>query len=127
MAKFTNPDDAYAEALKRIESCRKEKQSRLDLNGLGLTTLPPEIGQLTALTALYLHDNQLTTLPPEIGQLTALLALAISDNPLPAELLKLNTEGLIRYLRELASATEQGGALALKRFDEAKLLLVGPG
>jgi len=47
---------------------------------------------------------------------------------LPAELLKLETEGgLIHYLRELAAATKDGGASALKRFDEAKLLLVGPG
>ena len=45
------------------------------LSGNQLTTLPPEIGQLTALTRLNLFDNQLTTLPPEIGQLTALTEL----------------------------------------------------
>ena len=34
-----------------------------------LTTLPTEIGQLTALTSLDLMNNQLMTLPKEIGQL----------------------------------------------------------
>ena len=71
-----------------------------------LTTLPPEIGQLTALThalpqAQPAHDaaagdrpthgldvrltsgnNQLTTLPPEIGQLTALTTLWLQSNQL---------------------------------------------
>ena len=46
-----------------------EEQSRFA--GTGLTTLPPEIGQLTALTTLT-STQPLTTLPPEIGQLTAL-------------------------------------------------------
>jgi hypothetical protein len=65
---------AYDEALKRIEACRRKGTQRtfLDLSTLGLTQVPPEIGQLTALTQLALHNNQLTSLPPEIGQLTAL-------------------------------------------------------
>ena len=54
----------------------------LELSSLGLTTLPPEIGQLTALTQLDLCDNQLTSLPPEIGQLTVLTQLDLSDNQL---------------------------------------------
>jgi len=54
----------------------------LSLQGLGLTMLPPEIGQLTALTSLHLSDNQLTTLPPEIGQLTALTSLDLRRNQL---------------------------------------------
>ncbi len=73
---------AYAEALKRIEECRKRREGRphLHLGGLGLTTLPPEIGQLTALTTLWLHNNKLKTLPPEIGQLTALSELYLDNN-----------------------------------------------
>jgi len=47
-----------------------------------LSTLPPEIGRLTALTGLFLNNNQLTTLPPEIGRLTALTGLGLSDNQL---------------------------------------------
>jgi internalin A len=69
MPRFTNPDNAYAEALKRIAACRQGKPGQLlDLVDLGLATLPPEIGQLTGLTTLLLSDNQLTTLPPEIGR-----------------------------------------------------------
>jgi internalin A len=73
---------AYAEALQKIEQCRKSGETRLDLSNLGLSALPPEIGQLTALTELYLWNNQLSTLPPEIGQLTALRELALHNNQL---------------------------------------------
>ena len=41
---------AYEEARKRIEACRRKRSRSLDLKNLGLTTLPPEIGQLTTLT-----------------------------------------------------------------------------
>ena len=75
---------AYDKALKRIEECREQgKQGmRLDLSQLGLTTLPPEIGQLTALTRLDLRNNRLTTLPPEIGHLSALTRLSLFNNEL---------------------------------------------
>ena len=43
-----------------------------DLSDRGLTTLPPEIGQLTSLQTLTLDHNQLAALPPEITQLTSL-------------------------------------------------------
>ena len=65
-------DPAYAEAQRRIAACQAQRSRRLDLSGLGLTALPPEIGQLTELTELYLWLNVLTALPPEIGQLTKL-------------------------------------------------------
>src|SRR5437660_1572803 len=93
MAKTTpGADDAYAEALKRIEACRKlgKKGTKLDLSNLGLSALPPEVGRLTALTELYLDGNQLTALPPEVGRLTALTVLYLHDNPglgLPLEVL----------------------------------------
>ncbi len=80
MAKTTIKTEA--EIRQRIEACRKERASKLDLRGLGLKTLPPEIGQLTALTTLDLQRNQLTTLPPEIGQLTALTELQLYQNQL---------------------------------------------
>ncbi len=76
--------DAYQEALDRIEECRREgKQGTLlDLCELGLTQVPPEIGQLAALTQLHLQRNQLTSLPPEIGQLAALTQLYLQRNQL---------------------------------------------
>ena len=77
-------DYGYAEALPRIKICHESAQTSLDLSGLGLITLPPEMGQLTALTALFLGDNRLTVLPPEIGQLTALTTLDLSGNRLAA-------------------------------------------
>ena len=82
---------AYDEALRRIEECRKhgKKETKLNLSALGLTTLPAEIGQLTALRELDLEANQLTRLPVEIGQLTALTTLKLFSNQLtsfPAEI-----------------------------------------
>ena len=73
---------AYNTALKKIEACRLGRKRTLDLSDLGLSSLPPEIGQLTALTLLELVDNQLTSLPREIGQLTALTHLYLYGNQL---------------------------------------------
>jgi internalin A len=83
---------AYDEALKKIEICRRQKHTGLDLRRIGLTRLPPEISQLTALKELSLNNNQLTMLPPEIGQLTALTRLFLHNNrigTLPSEIGKL--------------------------------------
>lgn len=75
---------AYDKALKMIEACRqKGKEGKvLTLSKLGLTRLPREIGQLTALTELHLNNNQLTSLPPQISKLTALTTLRLFDNQL---------------------------------------------
>ena len=51
-------------ALKKMIECAERGNKLLTLSGL--RALPPEIGQLTNLTGLTLHDSQLTTLPPEI-------------------------------------------------------------
>ena len=62
-----SPDEqkSYDEALRRIEVCRRRGKdgTGIHLCRLGLTAVPPEIGQLTALTYLSLHTNLLTTLP----------------------------------------------------------------
>ena len=63
--KQRGPEAAYQEALQRIEDARQSGATELDLTHRGLTTLPPEIGQLTALQRLTVHGNQLTALPPE--------------------------------------------------------------
>lgn len=77
-------DRSYAEALKRIDACRKKGKQGVTLNlrKLGLITLPLEIIQLTSLTRLDLGDNELTTLPSQIGQLTTLMELDLGDNEL---------------------------------------------
>jgi len=59
-----------------------------------LTSLPAEIGKLTALTDLRLGNNKLTSLPPEIGNLTKLKGLSLGGNQLtslPTEVGKLTT------------------------------------
>lgn len=72
--------DAYADALKRIEICRLTRSTRLKLDGLGLTRIPPEIAGLTHITQLDLHYNQLAELPPEVRKLTSLAALNLQSN-----------------------------------------------
>ncbi|MFA6159337.1 MAG: leucine-rich repeat domain-containing protein [Candidatus Paceibacterota bacterium] len=52
----------------------------LNLDACGLTSIPPEIGQLTSLRELGLSDNQLTSLPPEIGLLSSLQWLNLDAN-----------------------------------------------
>lgn len=76
--------NAYNEALRRIEECRSRGKdgTNLNLSKLGLITLPPEIGKLSALTRLFLNNNRLSSLPPEIGQLSALTELYLSRNHL---------------------------------------------
>ncbi|UCH11039.1 MAG: leucine-rich repeat domain-containing protein [Fidelibacterota bacterium] len=50
-------------------------------------TIPDEIGNLTALETLYLDNNQLTgTIPSEIGNLTSLYGLFLNDNELNGEI-----------------------------------------
>ena len=81
-------------ALRRIDECRSKGKGGtiLDLSTLGLTRVPLEIGQLSALEELYLHDNQLAELPLEISQLSALEALSLDNNQLttlPLEVTKI--------------------------------------
>ena len=93
---------AYDKALKKIEACRRKGGTMLNLVGLGLTRVPPEIGQLTALTELQLSNNQLTTLPPQLGKFTALTVLDVGNNQLttlPAELGKLTTLTRLSFSR----------------------------
>ncbi|KIC75327.1 hypothetical protein DB42_AJ00150 [Neochlamydia sp. EPS4] len=56
----------------------------LTLTALGLTFLPPEIGQMSRLKYLNLSQNQLTFVPAEIGQLSQLRSLTLSNNYLTA-------------------------------------------
>jgi hypothetical protein len=106
----------YQEALRRIEEARVSGETRLILSELGLTALPPEIGQLKNLRHLYLYGNQLTTLPAEIGQLTNLEGLALNRNQLtslPPEIGQLiNLEWLTLYINQLTSLPSEIGQLS---------------
>lgn len=67
-------------------------ESHFSLRGRNLTSLPPSVGELTAVTQLSLADNALTTLPPAIGQLTQLTHLNLKNNrlqSLPREITQL--------------------------------------
>jgi Leucine-rich repeat (LRR) protein len=78
--------------LAKIQYFKYKQSFSLSLEGLGLTELPPEIGQLITLRELVLRNNQLSNLPPEIGQLTILQRLDLYDNQLtnlPPEIGKL--------------------------------------
>ena len=70
--------------LSLIAQAAEEKWEELALAGMGLSTLPESIGQLTNLTSLNLGYNQLTALPESIGQLTNLTSLNLSHNKLIA-------------------------------------------
>ena len=85
-----------------------EGTKMLDLFGQELTgSIPPEIGNLTNLTLLYLRDNQLSgSIPPEIGNLTNLTSLSLMINQLtgsiPPEIGNLtNLTGLGLYDNQL--------------------------
>ncbi|MBW4473602.1 MAG: leucine-rich repeat domain-containing protein [Stenomitos rutilans HA7619-LM2] len=70
------------ELLQIIKQAAREGATELDLSGKSLTTLPPEIGELTNLGTLFLRFNHLTTVPSEIFQLTNLNTLQFSFNQL---------------------------------------------
>jgi len=59
-------------AVRRIDQAAKEKLTELDLSGIGLEELPPEIGKYTHLTGLNLSNNQITCIPEALGPLSNL-------------------------------------------------------
>ncbi len=73
---------AYKAVVVRIEQAARDGDTKFSLSQQWLTTLPPEIGQLTNLQELWLLDNQLSSLPPEIGLLQNLQQLDLWGNPL---------------------------------------------
>ncbi len=75
---------AYELAQTRIAEAEATNATTLDLSGLRLETIPPEIGNLSKLQVLYLYDNHLTELPPEIGNLSNLEVILAHNNRLTA-------------------------------------------
>lgn len=72
-------------ALKAIQNAKDQPQ--LDLNSMGLSELPPEIGisrliagSLDSLTKLNLSINKLKSLPPQVGNLVNLTSLNLYNN-----------------------------------------------
>jgi hypothetical protein len=72
----------YDLILRGIEQNRLNGYTDLHLSDTNLTSLPPEIGQLTHLELLSVTGNSFTSLPPEIGQLTNLKVLNLKGNKL---------------------------------------------
>ncbi len=102
-----------------------------------MTTLPPEIGQLSQLQTFYLHDNLLTDLPPEIEQLTGLEGLFLHGNEalgIPPEILgPIWTEAKPYGLAKPAKPADilayyfRSRRETTRPLNEAKILLVGQG
>jgi internalin A len=107
---------AYDKALKRIEECRRKGDKELNLAGLRLKRLPPEIWQLGSLKELVLFDNQLSTLSTEIGQLANLQQLWLQNNQMnsvPAEIGRLmNLTHLLLSGNQLSTVPAEIGQLA---------------
>ncbi|MBD2457821.1 leucine-rich repeat domain-containing protein [Nostoc sp. FACHB-87] len=83
----------HEELLQIIEKAAKEKVTELDLFNKYLSSLPPEICQLSNLTLLELSYNQLISLPLEICQLSNLTSLSLHNNQLvslPSEIYQLS-------------------------------------
>ncbi|WP_100900079.1 leucine-rich repeat domain-containing protein [Nostoc flagelliforme] len=70
------------ELLQIIEKAGKEKATKLYLSNNQLSSLPPEICQLSNLTELHLSNNQLSSLPSKIWQLSNLMVLDLAHNQL---------------------------------------------
>jgi Leucine-rich repeat (LRR) protein len=88
----------YGQALKRIEDAISQQHPHLDLSGLELEVLPPEIGYLQHLKSLNLDWNRLEHLPDSLVELEGLEKLSLDDNALtvfPAQLLSLTQ---LKYL-----------------------------
>lgn len=65
-----------------IEGTFYTQLKALNLNGLGVNELPPQITQLKQLKNLWAWKNNLTSVPAEIGNLTQLRVLSLQYNQL---------------------------------------------
>jgi len=110
------PEEAYAEAERRIANAKARGATGLKLAGLGLRQIPESLGQLTELRTLYLDGNQLTSLPESLEQLTQLQTLDLRGNQLASlpESLGQLTQLQALYLdgNQLTSLPESFGQLS---------------
>jgi hypothetical protein len=66
----------------RIEHARDSRAEKLDLSGLKLSEIPPDVFELPLLKELNLSNNQITEIPERIDYLLNLEHLDISRNPI---------------------------------------------
>ena len=89
-----------------LSTATPQRVSRLDLRNRGLNgTIPPELGNLSALTRLSLQANSLSgSIPPELGSLSNLTSLSLWGNDLsgsiPSELGNLSNLSIGMSLRD---------------------------
>ena len=76
------PGAGEDEARARIERAGGSAATELDLSGLDLRALPPEVCELRSLAVLDLSDNLLEELPDDLGRLTGLVDLDLGANRL---------------------------------------------
>jgi Leucine-rich repeat (LRR) protein len=73
-------DMSRTEAVRRIEQAIEEQLTKLDLSGLELKEVPPEIGKCTHLIDLDLSKNQITSIPEAIGLMSNIKWLNLNSN-----------------------------------------------
>jgi small GTP-binding protein len=104
-----------AELIQIIKQAAKDEVTELDLSNNQISSLPPEIVQLTNLQSLNIFRNQISSLPPEIVQLTNLQFLNISFNQissLPREIGQLtNLQSLNISRNQISSLPREIGQL----------------
>ena len=74
-------NEAYTEALKRIEACKAEQSLTLDLSGLGLEVIPVEVSECRWIVTLDFADNEISVIE-NLEQLTHLENLNFGILPL---------------------------------------------
>ena len=93
LEQWASPSVDRKQIAKNIISALKNNKSALNFSGYNLGSLPPEIGKLTQLEILRLHNINIEKLPAEIGKLNNLRCLWLQNNKLkklPPELGQLN-------------------------------------
>lgn len=150
MPKYTT-EESYKIAQLWIANAEKNRSTRLSLESLNITELPPELNELINLTSLKLSSNNLTRLPINLKNLTNLEWLDLRNNPdlpIPDEILNdPNTpQAILDYYFNTVAPTQETPLPPAKErhteekeeapdkvisppqpLNEAKLVLVGQG
>jgi len=72
----------FEEARRRCVHVARDSGANLDLSGLGLSRLPPEILQCSKVQSLVLRNNALLVFPQQLCNFGALTNLELAGNPL---------------------------------------------